>query len=417
MAVFDMNVTSPTDTMVPENDTSSALEKAVYQWYTMVVITTGLVVNIVFAFKLVIQRRQFIFKPYLSGIIGSNIVFLTILALKNVLQSYNVNVRGAVCPMMMYSMSVTQHISTLCLAAIAVERYTHLYCKRLRMITVNVQSGHQLLKQCIVLASLVILCCLVNIWVIEMSTVFPQFNHICLVHQIVASNPKLTRALMLTSTIIVYFVPFVIATFINFLVIWRLFGAKKPRRSSVAGEAPSVVAPTGIDTRIAKMSIRCRQPSLSSVGRNGSRSRSNSNAKVNTTGLILRHSMARRNTRKKTTLLLFMVLMLVDMLLNFPNHFINIVRNYQENIMNPDVDMIAYILWHLQFIVSAMCVLLPLFRRQARPRGPSLSSRRNTQFDAISSFINREHRASLRPTPSPKELTPSTFEFEREGLL
>lgn len=85
---------------------------------------------------------------------------------------------------------------------------------------------------------------------------------------------------------------------------------------------------------------------------------------------------------RRRTLQLFILLTATDMLLNFPNHFLNIIHRYAPAFMTTHQHMmvhcVGYVLWHCQFIVSSFCIRLPLFKRTPKRKASSIATQSTT---------------------------------------
>lgn len=324
---MEMDTTTHMNYEVPPATNTSVY---ILHYYNLITIPLSIAANTLALILVCVKHQEYNFKPYICGILLGNLCFLVLLATNVVVQVQEGAWSQDVCGFVVYGMAVTQHVGTCCLAAVAVERYVHLtrlkYMVRAehRRASLGEAGCRHWVYQVGVTMALTLVCCLVNVWVTELVIVE---DGVCSFDMDSSHNANLTSFLMLFSVVIAYLLPFLIACTLNICVIRQLCG----------------------QTGYFQHKERCSQMSLPNSAQHD-----------------------QKMHKKRVILATFLALMLIDMLLNFPHRLMNIAQRFTPTgiVFGIHADVyisaVGYILWHAQFGLTSLFVLIPLFRKRKR---------------------------------------------------
>lgn len=297
---------------------------AFMEWYTLAIVLSGVGLSVASIFYVTRNSQSLIFLPHLFLLAIGNIGFLLLLGANLILRRISLHLGGRFCKFFLYLMSVTRELPYLCMVSVSIEQFLVIFCNTFA----KVRATHP--KRQLAITLLVFsVCATTNIWTIFLAE--SDENFFCLLN--FPPTESILKRVRLLCLLTVDFAPIILMSVCHAGLIYKL----------------------------------CTQIPYSSAATSVSSQQST----IGTTQRCTVHSAA-LNGRKKTVLQLIVVVTGVA-LLNMPKIIINTLDSYEpENSQPLAFSTLAYILYHLQYVVGALYVRLPLFTKRNRSPEPPL---------------------------------------------
>lgn len=301
------------------------------KWFTLIILFSGILLGLHGGLYIYIHRTQLLFKPHLVGITCGNLVFLLLIGLNLMLPWVPAEMLTTpFCKLSLYLVGVSREFPYLCMVAVAVEQFSAIYRNPYHHVT-RVQSR----KQTATVLSLLLVCFFGNSWALIASRKSESSN--CLV--ILQEHGDYLKGLMIACLAVLDVLPILFMLFCHAGLIWKLRRSHSAERQLPRSYAGAEVTPIILCNRVALRRTKT---------------------------IVLRQSK-----RRQTIMQLLMMVSVVSCM-NLPKILQNILDDVEMAMTETKLifSTVAYVLYHLHYVVDGLYIQLPLFRQRKQAPSP-----------------------------------------------